>query len=318
MRLLSKCAGMCMAAGVVLGVFGSGPAYAQAPQEGPVPTSVTLGVQATGATELDPARVKVEVNGRGTELSSLTRLAPASLQLAILIDDGLRSSFGLQIQDMQKFLRELPPGVQVFVGYMQNGRVVGTGRGFSSDHAEVASQIRVPQSVAGISASPYFCLSDFVKRWPSEQPGTRVVLMLTNGVDPYNGSISPLNQDSPYVHAAQEDAIRSDVTVYAIPYHERGLPGGVGSFSGQSYLQQVADATGGRLLYQGTFNPVTIAPYLKQMLDDLRESYTAIFPVDATHEKDRTLKQLKITTSQHGVKLHVPESVHPGEPATHE
>ena len=303
---------------LALVLSGAGNYVAQAQQEGPVPTSATFSVESKAAAELDPAKVKVAVNGRDTEVTSLARVAPKSIQLAILIDDGLRSSFGLQIRDMQSFIRELPPGVQVFVGYMQNGRVVGTERGFSTDHAEVAQQIRVPQSVAGISASPYFCLSDFVKRWPSEQRGTRVVLMLTNGVDPYNGSISPLNQDSPYVRASQEDAIRAGAAVYAIPYHERGLPGGVGSFSGQSYLQQVADATGGRLLYQGSFNPVTIKPYLSKMLADLRESYTAVFPVDATHEKDGTLKQLKITTSQPGIKLHAPDAVHPGEPVSHD
>jgi hypothetical protein len=136
--------------------------------------------------------------------------------------------------------------------------------------------------------------------------------MLTNGVDPYNGSTSILNQDSPYVQSAMEDAQRAGVTVYAIPYHEAGLPGGAGSLSGQSYLQQVAQGTGGRLLYEGSFNPVALKPFLNDLLDDLRETYTATFEVNATHEKPSSLARLKMTTSQHGVKIHAPEAVHPG------
>jgi hypothetical protein len=253
--------------------------------------------------------VKVEINGRSTPLTGLTRIRPSSAQIAILIDDGLRSSFGTQLDDMKKFIAALPPGAQVLVGYMRNGAVVSQD-GFTADHAVAAAAVRMPFSSPGVSASPYFCLSDIAKKWPSNASGPRFVLMLTNGIDPYNGSTSIMNQDSPYVQSAQEDAQRAGIAVYAIAYTEAGMRGGRGSFSGQSYLQQVADATGGRSFYQGIGNPVSLSPFLDEFRSAIAESYTAVFMANAANSN--RLARLKITTSQPKVKLHAPDGVIPG------
>jgi len=64
--------------------------------------------------------------------------------------------------------------------------------------------------------------------------------MITDGVDPYNGRPSVLNQNSPYVESAQNAAQRAGVAVYSIYYGDRGIGGGGAYLSGQSYLQQVA------------------------------------------------------------------------------
>jgi hypothetical protein len=287
-------------------------------QEGPVPTQVTVSVDSKQPVPVDVSSLKVKVNGKVTPLISFTRVQPQGLEVAVLIDDGLRSSFANQLGDMRQFITSLPPGVNVLVGYMQNGRILSASNGFSTNHEAVAGQVRIPSSIPGVSASPYFCLSDFVKHWPSSQRATRAVLMLTNGIDPYNGSPSVLNQDSPYVENAVADAQRAGVAVYSIPYHEAGLPGGYGSFSGQSYLEQVADGTGGRLLYLGSLNPVDLTPFLNEFLKDLRESYTAAFDVKASSGKYGTLEQLKISSAQSGVKIHAPEAVHAGGADMHE
>jgi hypothetical protein len=280
------------------------------PIEGPVQTHATVSVESKQPVQLDPGMLKVQVNGHDTPLTGLTPIQPASAQIAILIDDGLRTSFGNQIDDLKKFIVSLPPGSQVLVGYMRNGDVDAP-QGFSADHGEVASAVRIPISSAGISASPYFCLSEFAKKWPSQTRGPRFVLMLTNGVDPYNGSTRLDNQNSPYVQTAQEDAQRAGIAVYAIAYHDAGMRGG--NFSGQNYLSQVAEATGGRSLYEGIGNPVSLAPFLSEFRAAIAESYTATFMASANHEKANTLARLKVTTSQPKVKLHAPEGVHPGE-----
>ena len=119
------------------------------------------------------------------------------------------------MRDFADFINALPPGSKVLVGYMQNGLVRGMNT-FTANHQAVADQLRIAMSVAGINGSPYFTLSEFVKHWPSNQPGARFVLLVTNGVDPYNGSTSVMNQNSPYVQTAQEDAQRAGVAVYSI------------------------------------------------------------------------------------------------------
>ena len=288
------------------------PMFAQEiPSEGPVPTTALIQVQSKNNAPLNSAALKLEVNGHAAEIASVTPVAKDGAQVAILIDDGLRGNFGVQLDDIKHFLSSFPPNVQVLVGYMQNGTVRAEG-GFTTNHEAAAQQLRIPFSAPGISASPYFCLQEFVKHWPGQGNAARMVLMLTNGVDPYNGSVSPLNQDSPYVQAAQDDAQRAGVAVYSIYYGDAGIRGGAANFSGQSYLNQVADATGGQSFYQGRITPPSLAPYLNEFRNAIAESYLVTFNASATHEKNSTLTSIKIKSEQAGVKIHAPQAVHPG------
>jgi hypothetical protein len=100
------------------------------------------------------------------------------------------------------------------------------------------------------------------------------------------------------------------VAVYSIYYADAGMRGG--SFSGQSYLQQVAEATGGELFNLGTIPPPSLAPYLNQFRKAIEESYSVSFLASANNEKRDTLTQIKVTTEQAGVKIRAPEGVHPG------
>jgi hypothetical protein len=287
----------------------AGPVFAQEPvAEGPVPTTALITLEAKKGVTPDPSMLKLQVDRHDSPITAVTPVTPAAAQVAILIDDGLRFSFGSQIDEFKNFIGALPPGTKVLVGYMQNGTV--RSEGFSTDHEAVASQLRITNSIPGIDASPYFCLSDFVKHWPSNEPGARFVLMITNGIDPYNGRPSVMNQDSPNVETAQDDAQRAGVAVYSIYYGGAGMR--AGTFSGQNYLQQVADATGGLSFYQGTITPPSLAPYLNQFSKAIAESYSVRFMVSNIKEKRGSLTQIKLTSTQPGVKVHAPQSVHPG------
>jgi hypothetical protein len=287
------------------------PVYAQqVPIEGPMPTTALVTIEAKNGATLDPAALKLQINRHPSPITSVMQVVPANAQVAILIDDGLRGSFNLQLADVKTFLDKLPVKTQVFVGYMQNGTVRQVTDGFTTDHAAAGAAVRMPFSSPGISASPYFCLSEFVKHWPNNQPGARFVLMVTNGIDPYNGRPSVLNQDSPYVQEAQEDAQRAGVAVYSIYYADAGMRRG--SFSGQSYLNQVAEATGGEAYNQLTIPPPSIEPYLSMFGKAISESYLVSFPMSSAKLKNDTLDSIKLSTSQPGIKIHAPEAVHPG------
>jgi hypothetical protein len=289
--------------------FAAAPLAAQEiPTEGPVPTTALISASSKNNVPLDAGQLKLQVNGHDAPISSVTPVTPSRAEIAILIDDGLRGSFGLQIKDLQTFIDQLPAGTPVFVGYMRNGGVEAA-QPFTTDHMAAIHALRIPLATPGISASPYFCLSEFVKHWPSDHRAPRFVLMLTNGVDPYNGSTSILNQDSPYVQTAQDDAQRAGVAVYSIFYNDAGMRRG--NFSGQSYLQQVASATGGQLL-SGGLTPVELAPYLRDFSKFIAESYTVNFLASTTREKNNTLVPIKVKTSQPGVKIYAPDAVHPG------
>jgi hypothetical protein len=295
-------------------------AFAQ--QEGPTPTQALVAFDSKSPVSPTAKDVTLKVDNRQANLLNLTKVPPNGAQVALLIDDGLRTSIGGELNNLKTFITSLPQGTEVFVGFMQNGRVAPANDlpGFTTDRAAAAQSLRLPMGLAGASASPYFCLSDFVKNWPSEaenqsgprsqQPThkARIVLMITNGVDPYNGSTSITNQDSPYVASAITDAQRAGVPVYSIYYSDAGFRRGRGSFSGQSYLLQVAQETGGTTYYQGTGSPVSLAPFLKQFQNALTETYVATFPVDA----NKKMVSLKLSTTLPKTKVNAPQQVRPG------
>ena len=299
---------LCLSAGLAL--FGATALAQELPQEGPVPTTATINVESKNPVQLDPHALNLQVNGRDTPVNSLRSASSGNYEVAILIDDGLRSSFAQQLRELSTFINSLPRNGKVLVGYMQNGTVRSSGH-FTSDHQEIANDLRMTMGVPGTSASPYFCLSDFVKKWPSQAPAARFVLMITNGVDPYNGRPSITNQNSPYVEAAQNDALRAGVAVYSIYFPNAGFRGGRGSFSGQSYLQQVGDATGGALFNNGTIPPVSIAPFLDQFSRSINTSYELGFMAVA-NRKSNTLTRIKVKSNQQGVKIRAPQAVRPG------
>ena len=138
----------------------------------------------------------------------------ADMQLFILLDDSTRSSsLGTHLPELKSFVDALPASTQIAIGYMRNG-TFGLAEPFTTDHQQAASALRLPESIPGGNASPYFALSDLAKHWPSkESANRRAVLMLTDGVDRYyDGSII----DDPYVDEAIHDTLKSGVMVYSI------------------------------------------------------------------------------------------------------
>jgi hypothetical protein len=299
---------------------------AQAQQEGPVPTQALVSFDSKAPAMPTTSDVTIKVDNRAATLINLAPVPSSGAQIALLIDDGLRTSLGRELETIRSFVQNLPAATEVFVGYMQNGRIVsaaGADPGFTTDHAAAASTIRISQGMPGASASPYFCLSDFVKNWPGQSElqqnrpvqasihKARFVLMITNGVDPYNGSTSILNQNSPYVQTAITDAQRAGVPVYSIYFSDAGFRsrGGRGSFSGQSYLAQVADGTGGVAFYQGIGNPVSLDPFLKEFQKDVAETFVATFPVTANKNN---LARVKLSTTLPKTKVRAPDQVRAG------
>jgi hypothetical protein len=287
-------------------------------QEGPVPTQALIALDSKSPVTPTTNNITIKVNNKPVPLTSIAPIPPSGAQVALLIDDGLRTSAGRELEDLRAFITSLPAGLEVFVGYMQNGRVVPA-QAFTTDHAAAAGSLRLPLGSPGVSASPYFALSDLAKRWPGSaessaidnpQPSARArfVLMITSGVDPYNGSTSITNQNSPYVAAAIQDAQRAGIAVYSIYYTGAGFGGNRASFSGQSYLSQVASATGALTFYQGIGNPVSLSPFLNQFKSAIAETYIATFP--APGNKD--FVEIKPETKLPKTKLRAANQVHPG------
>ncbi|ADW68378.1 vWA domain-containing protein [Granulicella tundricola] len=296
-------------------------AVAQAQQEGLVPTQTLIRVDSKNPAIPTLDTTKLEVNNRQVQLTSIQPIPPTGVQIALLIDDGLRRSAAVQLEDVKKFIETLPTGTEILVGYMSNGGVRVASQ-FTTNHEDAVNAIRIPFGIPGISASPYFCLSEFVKHWPGNdsssdsgpRSGTsaRFAIMITNGVDPYNGSTSVLNQDSPYVETAIADAQRAGVAVSSIYYGDAGIRGGRASFSGQSYLNQLSQATGGEAYYQGMGNPVSLLPFFKEFQKDISETFIATFQADAGAMGRTQLVRINVKSSIPKLKLRHADVVRPG------
>jgi hypothetical protein len=242
-------------------------------------TIVTVEPKGSGelAAPVPATAVKVKVNNKNAEVADWTAYGAnatrPNLQLVLLIDDGARSSLGLHLKELQGFITQQPATTEVAVAYMRNGTAQLAGP-FATDHAQAAQTLRLPISAAGVNGSPYFSLSDLIKRWPAHAPEERrEVVMITDGIDRYNGlRYDPSN---PYINATIRDAIRNQIVVYAIYFHNAGFADRTeaGINSGQNYLTQLCSTVGGDFFSQGFGNPVDFTPYLNQINRKLENQY---------------------------------------------
>jgi hypothetical protein len=223
----------------------------------------------------------------------------AALELFILLDDGSSISLGSQLEDIRQFINGQPTSAKIGVAYMQNG-IARVEQNLTSDHALAAKALRLPMGIGGVNASPYFSLSDLVKRWP-QSTARREVVMVTDGIDRYYGSPDMLD---PYVASAIEDAQRAGIVVSAI------YTPGVGHYGhsywrtywGQMYLAQVTDETGGESYYIGlTGAPVSFVPYLDDLALRLTHQYFLAFVPKP--QKKSALQPVKLMTEVPNAEL---------------
>ena len=289
--------------GLAISIYGTGASAQQLPANGAPVHLVVTAEPKHGANVATINREDVKVY-EGRDQDTVTDWIPAqgdhaALEFFILLDDNSSSSLGSQLEDLRQFIAAQPPTTLIGVAYMQNG-MAQIAQNPTNDHAQAAKALRLPMGTAGANASPYFSVSDLVKRWP---PSTarHEVLMVTDGVDRFYGSGDP--QD-PYLEAAIDDAGKAGVVVSAI------YSPGVGHFGhsywqaywGQIYLSQMAEKTGGEAYYIGFSGaPVSFSPYLEDLGRRLQHQYILAFIPKP--EKKAGWHNVRITTEVPNVDL---------------
>ena len=223
--------------------------------------------------------LQLKVDGKQSNITGWTPLrgAQSKVEVVVLIDDGARANLGLQMKDIASFIQGLPPNAKVAVAYMMNGRAAMAGP-LTADRVAVVRELHLPiGGMPGINASPYFCLSDLAKNWPSRDAGARrEVVMVTDGVDNYD---RPYDPEDPYVQTAINDSVRARLIVYSIYWTNAGGfdRTAYAANDGQNLLAQLTEATGGNSYWQGTGNPVSFQPYLADIDRRLDNQYELDF-----------------------------------------
>ena len=269
------------------------------------PVQMVVSVEPKHGNEIPAITQPDVIVDQGHDRRPVTGWAPATgnragLALAILIDDSAGISFGSQMEDVRAFIGEQASTTLIALGYMQNG-TVHLAQDFTPDHAAAAKALRLPQGFAGAEASPYFSLTDFIKKWPSN-PSTprREVLMITDGIDAYYGGGYP----DPYVDEAVKNAQCAGVVVFSIYTPGAGHLGH--SYWrinwGQNYLFQLSEETGGESYYfLGPQAPVSFEPYLSQMTRQLSDQFLLTFV--AKPQKKAETEPVKVSTEIRSVDL---------------
>jgi hypothetical protein len=227
----------------------------------------------------------------------------AALEFFVLIDDSSRDVLATQFADIKKFIAEQPPSTKVGIAYMQNG-IASIEQNLTADHDLAIKAIRLPLGYYGANASPYFSLSDIVKKWPQDT-SRHEVLMITNGFDPYYGPYYGMGDMlDPYLDAAIEDSQRAGVIVSAI--YEPSV-GHIGhsywlSYWGQMYLAKLTEETGGEAYYIGFYGQAPdFTPYLKDLSTRLNHQY--ILGLIPKPQKKAGMQAVKLKTELHNVDL---------------
>jgi len=229
---------------------------------------------------------------------------PSGLELWILIDDGTDSQIGNQFGDLRDFIRQQAPKTKVALGYLRNGSVQ-TVQKPSTDHEAAARALRLPSGIAGISASPYISLSDFIHHLPASPLQPREILLISSGVDPYYGP-GPQN---PYLETAIRDSQKAGVPVSSIYFSSAGHAGH--SYWrinwGQNDLSQLSDETGGEFYWEGNSNPVALKPYLDRLNRRIAEQY--VMALDLSQARSG-FERLRLQTETPHVTLVGPSQIH--------
>ena len=260
------------------------------------------------ATNVSQQNVQIEVNGKQSQITNWLPLrgSHANVELVLLIDDGARTSLGSEFDDIREFVQSLPPNVKISLAYMANGRSVFAGP-LTANHATALQQLHLPAAAPGYSASPYFCLSDLAKRWPSnDRSARREVIMITDGVDYYHLQYDP---EDPYVQTAIQDSVRANLVVYSIYWRNVGPVdrSWYENNAGQNLLLEVADATGGNSYWIGFGNPVSLQPYFDDFSRRLNNQYELGFTVPLRGKAQVENLKLKVTAPD--VKVTAPKEV---------
>ncbi len=234
---------------------------------------------------------------------SIRSNANTSLALAILIQEDLTSNFNLQIPEIASFIRALPKGTRVLVGYIRGGSLLVQQK-FTDDLEKAAKSLKI---VSGSSINsgngPYEGLGDVMGRFDSLPVGRRAILLVSDGYDGTGGFGS---LQSPALDRAVIKAQKRSVAVYSFysPTAATESAGGTIVLSAQGALQRMSDETGGRAFFQGTGAPVSFQPFFKELVLLVNRQFALTYL--STHMK-KGYHKVDITSTNPAIKIEHPK-----------
>jgi VWFA-related protein len=247
--------------------------------------------------------LQVFEDGDRQEILATRGAGRSPMTVAVLIQDDLASVVSNEIKGIADFIRRLPPGSRVMVGYMRTG-TLQVRQKFTGDLERAAKSLRIPVSSPAVAPfNPFAQTRDALKRFESQPVGRRAVLLLSDGVDTSRGFENSSPGTGFDLQRAINEAQRLGVAVYSI--YEPTV--GSGNFAlvgnGQGSLNRLSEETGGRAFFQGTSAPVSLDRFLRDV-DSLLSRQFALTYLSTHPEKG--FHKVRVVADVGGGELYYP------------
>jgi len=207
------------------------------------------------------------------EQRSLQSIEP--LNLAVLIQDDLISQVANEIGVTKDFIRSLPEGSQVMVGYITAG-TLQVRQPFTTDLEKAAKSLRIPTSSRSSAPfNPYVEVIEALRKFESSGTNANALLLISDGLDTSRGFDSTAAGHTLDIERTIDEANKRHVSIFSFYAPSVGLTSRshLAASYGQSSLNRVSKETGGRAFFQGTSGFVTFDSYFSRLRETLNRQY---------------------------------------------
>jgi len=269
------------------------------------PVTVPVTIRVEEETELQNIDLSIHEDGEPQTIISLRGIGTNSpITLVVLIQEDLVPSVGNEIKDMAEFIRKLPKGSRVMVGYLRTGSLQVKQR-FTTDLEKAASSLRPPTGSATNSPyNPYVEVIEALKRFEGQPLGRRAILLVSDGLDISRGVDSSSPTQSVDLQRAINESQRRGVAVYS--FYAPTIVAAANPVlisNAQSSLQRLSDETGGIPFFQGTGAPVSFVPFIRELDISLQKQAALTFL--STH-LGKGFHKIEVKSSTSGVRVAYP------------
>jgi VWFA-related protein len=289
----------------------------------PTPTNINGGVptRGPGRPVTIPLTIRVNPDEPGPELQNIDLTVSedgepqtilsirgigtnSPITLAVLIQDDVVSSVANEIKPLGEFIRKLPKGSRVMIGYLRTGSLQ-TKQKFTSDLEKAAKALRSPIGFPGTGPyNPYVEVIEALRKFEAQPLGRRAILLVSDGLDISRGVDVSAPTQSIDLQRALNEAQRRSVAVYGFWAPTAASSGNsILAGNGQSSLLRLANETGGLAFFQGLGAPVSFAPFLRELDVSLQKQAALTFL--STH-LDKGFHRIEVKSATPGVRITYP------------
>lgn len=210
---------------------------------------------------------------KNNEQTSLQAIEP--LNIAVLIQDDLISQVANELGVTRDFIRSLPQGSRVMVGYITAGSLQ-VRQPFTNDLEKAAKSLRMPIGSRSSSAfNPYVEVVEALRKFETGGTNANAILLISDGLDTSRGFDSTAAGHTLDIERAINEANKRRVAIFSFYAPSVGLTSRnrIAASYGQSSLNRISNETGGKAFFQGSTGFVTFDSYFSRLRETLNRQY---------------------------------------------